>query len=68
MGEAMGWNPLAFAGFAGMTLLSLYAAGVLVGRLPRVRMSLGGMEARLLRAGLFILLAANWAYLIHRGV
>ena len=64
----MGWNPLAFAGFAGMTLLSLYAAGVLVGRLPRVRMSLGGMEARLLRAGLFILLAANWAYLIHRGV
>jgi hypothetical protein len=66
--EAIAWNPLVFAGLAGIALLNLYAVAVLVARLPRARLSFGGMEARILRAAFVILLAANWAYEIHHGV
>jgi hypothetical protein len=51
-----------------MTVFRLYAAGVLTGWLPRVRVGLDGMEGRWLRVGFFVLVAANWGYLIHRGV
>jgi len=67
-GEAMGWNPLVFASLAGLALLNLYAAAVLMGWAPRVRLSLSGKEGRILRAAFVIVLAANWAYEIHRGV
>jgi hypothetical protein len=65
--EAAGWNPLVLAGLAGLAVLNLYAAAVLVARLPRVRLSLSGVEARCMRAAFGILLAVNWAYEIHRG-
>ena len=68
VGEALGWNPLVFTGIAAMALVNLYAAGVLAAGLPRARLSLGGMEARLLRVACVLLLAANWGYEIHRGV
>ncbi len=67
-GEALGWNPLVFSGFVAIALLNFYAAAVLVARLPRVRLSLSGMEGRFLRVACVIILAANWAYEIHRGV
>lgn len=68
VGEALGWNPLVFTALAGLAVLNLYAAGVLLGRLPRVRLSFSGMEGRLLRVAFVILLAVNWAYEIHHGV
>lgn len=66
--EALGWNPLVLAGVAGMALLNLYAAVVLAAVLPRARLSFAGAEARILRVACIVLLAANWAYEIHRGV
>jgi hypothetical protein len=68
VGEALAWNPLVFTGLAALALLNLYAAAVLAARLPRVRLSLTGGEARLLRWACVLLLAANWAYEIHHGV
>jgi len=68
VGEALGWNPLVFAGLAGIALVNLYAAAVLAAGLPRARLSLGAPEARLARVACVLLLAANWAYEIHRGV
>lgn len=66
--EALGWNPLVFTGLAAMALLNLYAIAVLAAGLPRVRLSLRGGEARFLRIACVLLLLANWAYEIHRGV
>lgn len=66
--EALKWNPLVFAGLAGLALLNLYGAGALMARLPRIRLSLTGVEARILRMACVIVVAANWAYEIHHGV
>jgi len=68
IGEALGWNPLVFVGLGGIALLNVYAAAVVAGRLPRFRFSLSGLEARIMRVGFVLLLTANWAYEIHRGV
>ena len=68
LGEALAWNPLVFTGIAALALLNLYAAAVLAARLPRVRLSLTGCEARILRWACVVLLAANWAYEIQHGV
>ena len=68
VGEALGWNPLVFTGLAAVALLNLYAIVVLAAGLPRVRFSLRGGQARFLRIACLILLLANWAYEIHRGV
>ncbi len=65
--EAVGWNPLVFAGLGVLAVLNFYAAAVWLGGLPRVRFSLSGTELRILRVACVILLAANWAYEIHRG-
>lgn len=67
-GAALAWNPLVFMGLVGAVLLNLYSAGVLAAGLPRARLSFGRGEGRLLRLGCALLLAANWAYEIHRGV
>lgn len=67
-GEALGWNPLIFTGLVVLALVNLYAAGAVVAGLPRARLSLNRNEARILRVACVILLAANWAYEIHRGV
>lgn len=66
--QALGWNPMVFAGLALMALFNLYAAAVLLCRLPRLRISLNGWEARVVRVAAVVLVAANWAYEIRRGV
>ena len=66
LAEAVAWNPLVFAGLAALALLNLYAAGVLLARLPRLRLSFTAMEVRVLRIALPMLLVANWAYEIRR--
>ncbi len=66
--EALSWNPLVFAGLVALVLLNGYALAVLAGRLPRARLSLSAAEGRILRVACALLLAANWAYEIHRGV
>ena len=65
--EAVAWNPLVFAGLAALALLNLYAAAVLLARLPRIRLSLSQTESRVLRILFPVMLAANWAYEIHRN-
>jgi hypothetical protein len=64
--EAAGWNPLVFAGLAGLALLNLYAIAVLLARQPRLRLSLTTTEGHILRIAFVVLAAANWAYEIHR--
>ena len=66
IGQALGWNPLVFTGLILLAIFNLYAAAVLMGRLPRLRFSLTGWEGRFLRVASIILVAANWAYEIHR--
>ena len=52
--------PLSDAEFARFTRLAA--------RLPRFRFSIGVSEGRILRVAFVILVTANWAYEIHRGV
>ena len=66
--QAFGWNPLVFAALAGIALLNLYSTVVLLAGLPRARLSLSAIEARILQVACVLLVAANWAYEIHRGV
>jgi hypothetical protein len=63
--EAAGWNPLVFAGLAAFALLDLYAATVLLAGLPRIRLSLSKTESGISWILFVVLLAANWAYVIH---
>jgi hypothetical protein len=65
---AAAWNPLAFSGLAALGVLNLYAAGAVAGWLPRLRLSISGMEARMAASAGALLVIANWAYLIHHGV
>ena len=47
----------------------LYAAVVIIGRLPRLRIeALSPTETRAIRVLAILLIAANWLYLILRGV
>jgi len=66
IGQALGWNPMVFTGLALLALFNVYAAAVLVGRLPRLRISLNGWEGRVIRVASVLLVAANWTYEIHR--
>jgi len=66
--QALGWNPLVFAGLALLAVFNVYAAAVLIGWLPRLRISLNGWEGRVVRVAAVVLVAANWAYEIRRGV
>jgi hypothetical protein len=66
VGEALGWNPMVFAGLVALALVNLYAATALVARLPRLRLSFSRSEGRVLRVAFVIMVTANWAYEIHR--
>jgi Protein of unknown function (DUF2752) len=66
---ALGWNPLATLVLAGIALYVLYAAVVVVGNIPRLRWtSPTRSESGWIRITVILLIAANWAYLIWRGV
>jgi hypothetical protein len=59
------FNPLVFVSLCGVVLFDLYAVAVLVGRLPRLRVSLSQRRVgRVLAAVLLSAAALNWAYLL----
>jgi hypothetical protein len=63
--SALRWNPLAFAAFCGVIAFDLYAAIVLVGRLPRLRIvDWTVAEKNAVRIAAICLLALNWIYLL----
>ena len=68
-GAAFGINPLAFLSLVALALYDLYAATVLALRRPRLRLYTApawvGKSARLAAVAA---LAANWAWLVWRGV
>lgn len=63
------WNPLAFVALTGLTVFNLYAAMVLVGRMPRLRIvDWTVTEKNAARIVVISLLAMNWIYLLaHRA-
>lgn len=65
---ALGWNPLAFVALCGLAAFDLYAAIVLIGRAPRLRIvDWSVAEKNVVRIGVVCLLALNWIYLLaHR--
>ncbi len=66
---ALKWNPLLSLVLAGTAFYILYAAVVVIGRLARLRWTPPSRsESRWIRISVFLLLAANWACLIWRGV
>jgi hypothetical protein len=66
---ALKWNPLLTLVLAGTAVYILYAAVVMIGRLPRLRWTSPSLsESRWIRISVILLLATNWAYLIWRGV
>lgn len=68
IGAAFLLNPLMAAALLGAALYICYAAVVVIGRLPRLRLeALTKTEANLVRIAAIGLLAANWLYLIGRG-
>jgi hypothetical protein len=69
IGAAFLLNPLMTAALLGAALYICYAAVVVIGRLPRLRIeSLSPNEARVIRVLAILLITANWAYLIWRWV
>jgi Protein of unknown function (DUF2752) len=63
--SALRWNPLGFAVLCALVVFDLYAAIVLIGRMPRLRAvdwSAGGKNV--VRIAAIGLLALNWAYLL----
>ena len=61
------FNPLGMMLFLGAAFYILYAAIVVIGRLPRLRWKqIPATTAFRLRIGAVILIATNWAYLILR--
>jgi hypothetical protein len=66
---ALIWNPLATLLIGGAALYVFYAAVVVIGKHPRVRWSPPTRtEVRWIRISAILLIAANWAYLLWRGV
>jgi hypothetical protein len=66
--QAWLWNPLALIGSCGLVVFDLYAAIVLVARLPRFRMvDWSRTQKNAVRVGVIALILANWIYLLaHR--
>jgi hypothetical protein len=66
--QAWLWNPLALVGICGLVLFDLYAAIVLVARLPRLRLTnWTRTEKNAARIAVIALILANWTYLLaHR--
>jgi hypothetical protein len=66
---AAGINPLAFVSFAAIGLYDLYAATVLLFRLPRMRFDAVPVGTRhILRYGLITAILLNWAWLVWMRV
>ena len=67
--SALRWNPLAFVALCGLVAFNLYAALVLVGRMPRLRIvDWTVTEKNVARIVVISLLALNWIYLLaHHG-
>ena len=65
---ALRWNPLALAAVCAVIAFNLYAAIVLVGRRPRLRIvDWSVTEKKVVRIAVICLLALNWIYLLaHR--
>ena len=69
LAAALTWNPLMTLVMIGAALYVLYAAGVVIGNLPRLRWTPPSRsESRGIRIGVVLLIAINWGYLIWRGV
>lgn len=67
--QAFFFNPLLFLGVVGATFYNLYAAIVLAGRLPRLRVkALSPRVGSLVRYGALAAFFGNWAWLIAAGV
>jgi len=63
--EAWRWNPLAFLALCAIGLFNLYAAIVLVGRLPRLRtIDWTRPEKNAVRIAVVVLILLNWVYLL----
>ena len=62
-------NPLAFGAFVALALFDLYAATVLALRLPRLRADAWpAWFGKSVRLAAIVTIAANWAWLVWRGV
>lgn len=62
---ALRWNPLVWAALCGILVFDLYAAIVLLGRMPRLRIAdWTSAERKLARIAVISLLALNWIYLL----
>ena len=65
LAQAWHWNPLAFVAIGGVVLFDIYAAIVLVARLPRLRVvDWTRSESNVFRAAVVALVAVNWVYLL----
>ena len=66
--SALRWNPLAFVAFCALIAFDLYAAIVVVGRMPRLRIVDWTItEKNVARIMVISLVALNWIYLLaHR--
>ena len=63
--SALRWNPLVFAALCALVVFNLYAAIVLIGRRPRLRIADWHVrEKNLVRIAAIGLLALNWIYLL----
>ena len=67
--RAFSWNPLAFLALCGVAVFDLYAAIVLVCRLPRLRIvDWTRLERNAMRVAVVCALLVNWIYLLaQRG-
>jgi hypothetical protein len=66
---AISWNPLAFVALCGVAMFDFYAAVVLLGRRPRLRIvDWTRTEKIAARLAVVALILLNWVYLLaHRG-
>lgn len=62
---ALRWNPLAFVAFCAVIVFDLYAAIVLAGRMPRLRIvDWTRTEKNVVRIAVIGALALNWIYVL----
>ena len=65
--SAWKWNPLVFIILCSISIFDAYAFAVLIGRLPRLRLTrLDPREKIVVRIAIVLLLLANWIYLLSR--
>ena len=67
--RAFSWNPLAFLALCGVAVFDVYAAIVLLGRLPRLRIvDATRTERNVVHVAVVSALLVNWIYLLsHRA-